>query len=50
MNVFWLRFITICAWAVIGLINLCGDHVSKFQYGIAWLLTLLYMIISLLGA
>ena len=37
------------AWGLIGIINLCGERVSKFQYTMMWIMLMLVLIFDYFG-
>lgn len=34
----------IVAWGIVGLINLCGEQVSKFSYALTWIMLMVTLI------
>ena len=45
MKIFYL-----IAWTIIGILNLCDGHVSTFQYAMAWIMLMGYLILDCVGA
>ena len=39
----------VITWGLIGIINLCGEHVSKFAYALMWIMLMLTLIFNYFG-
>ena len=39
-----LKIFNVVIWAIAGILNLASNEISKFSYGIMWLVLMMYLV------